>query len=306
MSIISSVTVTPNRVEIIARYLQSRGERGVARDDLIAQLSPDSLQSKSASEGDDVGEGRSSVPPIEALDETLRLGLAERFDKQVDNKVTEWIRHISYPGQHDISLRERLETILLDAEAAEEHGQREFRRALAWFLSQDPVRPIDIRQNVRSTIDRECSPQVNAFELTNSDRSRNFYYWVRYLGYGWYVGIGDTPTMIVPDPTEVLARHLSRLMTPAQPWPLARLVAEWGSLSPVLEGGSARDEVEELLASVRRRPTGTLSRSTSLALQRLDQRGVIHLERQADAPAMMLDIWPDPLPISHVTYLRMA
>lgn len=302
MSIISSVTVTPNRVEIIARYLQSRGERGVARDELIAQLSPAALRRASTSgDGEEVGEGRSSVA-TEALSETMRLGLADR----VVNEGVEWVRFLAVPEQRALPLLERLETILLDADTAEASGQRDFRRALAWFLTLNPERPIDTRQNVRSTIEEQCGSGVNAFELTSASRAQNFYYWVRYLGYGWYVGLSDTPTMIVPDPAIALERHLPHLMATGQAMPLAQLVAAWGDLCPVLEGGSARDEVEKLMQPALRRPAGTLSRSTSLALQRLDQRRVIHLERQADAPPMTLDIWPDPLPISHVTYLRTA
>jgi len=177
---------------------------------------------------------------------------------------------------------------------------------LAWLLDQNPKSPIDTRQNVRSTIETQCGPEVNAFELTSASRAQNFYYWARYLGYAWYVGVGDSPTMIVPDPTAAIERHLSRLMIPGQTWPLVQLVASWGDLSSVLEGGAARTEIEGLMQLALRRPDGMLSRSTSLALERLDRRGIIHLERQADAPAIMLGVWPDPLPISHVTYLRTA
>lgn len=303
MSVISSVTVTPNRIEIIARYLESLGEGGIARDDLLARLSPRALRKAGAAgDGEEVGEGRSSVP-VEALAETLRLGIAERFD---DNG-TERVRYAAVPVPFTGSLLERLESILLDADKAEASGQREFRRALAWFLTQNPERPIDSQQGVRSKIEDQCGTEVNVFELTSPPRAQNFYYWVRYLGYGWYVDVGgDSPTMIVPDPTAALARHLSHMMSPGQTWPLTRLVQEWGDVSPVLEGGSARSEVENLLLPTLRRKANMLSRSTSIAIQRLDQRGVIRLDRQADAQATLLDCWPDPLPFSHITYLRMA
>src|SRR5262249_27534543 len=159
---ISSFTVTPNRVEIIARYLESLGERGVARDDLISQLSPAALRRGGTSGGaDEVGEGRSSVA-TEALSETLRLGLAE----SLDNNGTESVRFVAPLDQKVTSLLERLERILLDSYTAEATGQREFRRALAWLLDQNPKSPIDTRQNVRSTIETQCGPEVNAFELT--------------------------------------------------------------------------------------------------------------------------------------------
>jgi len=302
VSVISSVTVTPNRVEIIARYLESRGERGVARDDLIAQLSPAALRrTGSSGDGDEVGEGRASVA-TEALKETLLLGLAESF---YDND-TESVRFVVPLGQKTAPLLERLETILLDGDTAEKTKQHEFRRALAWLLAQNPERPIAARQNVSPLIEKQCGTEVNAFELTNESRAQNFYYWARYLGYAWYVGVGDSPTMIVPDPTAAIERHLSHLMSPGQTWPLEQLVASWGRVCPVLEGGTARSEVEELMQTPPRRSKETLSRSTSLALERLDRRGVIKLDRQADAKAVVLETWPDLQPFTHVTYLRTA
>jgi hypothetical protein len=303
VSVISSITVTPNRIEIVARYLESLGERGLAYDELMAQLSPPVLRRASTSDdGDEIGEEptKPAKPATETLSEMTQLGLVERFN----NDGVASVRFVASKGQEIASLLERLEHILLNTETAEAADQQDFRRALAWLLAQDPESSIPVRRNVSSKIEEQCGAEVKAFDLTNESRVQNFYYWARYLGYAWYAGIGDAPTIIIPDPTAALVRHLPRLMATGQTLPLAQLVASWGKLSPVLEGGDARNEVEELMQPQLSRLNGTLSRSTSLALERLDRRGIIHLEQQADAPAIMLSVGSDPLPISHITYLR--
>lgn len=311
MSVISSITVTPNRIEIIARYLESCGEQGIARADLEAQLSPEPLRRASVSEdGDDVANVSTTV--TEPLSETIRLGLAEIF---LDDG-RECVRFVPPSNPKPASLLERLERILLDRDTSEVAKQGEFRRALAWLLAQDPRHPMNIKDNVTPLIQEQCGGKgANVFELTSSDRSRNFYYWARFLGYAWYIGQktstqNETQTVIIPDPTAALERHLPRLMSPGERWPLAHLVNAWGNLAPVLEGGSARIEVEELMDPKYLPPQrGMLSRSTSFALERLDRRGFIHLEQQADAPAhlgRLLNSWPDPRYFSHVTYTRTA
>lgn len=298
MSVISSVTVTPNRIEIIARYLESRGARGVSRVDLEKILSPEALRRTTS-------EVSSTV--TEALTESFRLGLAERFDFE----GSEFIRFVASTDLKPASLLERLERILLNSDTAETTGQSEFRRALAWLLSQDPRTPMKINENPRLRIQEQCSGAVNSFDLTDYSRAQNFYYWARYLGYAWCIGQktgvqGETQTVVVPDPTVALLRHLPRLMSLGERRPLAQLIEAWSDLVPVLEGGTARIEVEELMEPALLAQQGMLSRSTSLALERLDRRGVIRLERQADAPVRLLATWPDPQPFTHVTYTRTA
>lgn len=308
MSVISNLPVTPNRVEIIVRHLESCGTRGIARDQLMARLTPQALRRSNAfGEGDEPGAGQTTVAGA-VVDETLRLGLAERYD----DGGNEWIR-VTAPASADRptalpseSLRSRLERVLLDPATAEVTDQRQFPKALAWFLAQDPERPFDFGENMRQRIEEQCGPDVNAFELTNASRAQNFFYWARYLGYAWYVGIQNSPPIIVPDPTAALERHLPRLMGGRHTLALADMIEAWRGLCPVLEGGAVRMAVEELLPASLRRPAGMLSRSTSLALERLDRRGIIHLERQSDAPAVVLATWPDPLPVSHITYTRTA
>jgi hypothetical protein len=242
------------------------------------------------------------------LDETLRLGLAERYE----DGGSEFIRAVAPATASGLaasladSFRSRLEGILFDPVTAGETGQLQFARALAWFLSQDPEHPFDFDQNASERIEEQCGPEVNSFELTNASRAQNFFYWARYLGYAWYVGIVNNPAIIVPDPTAALERHLPRLLGNGRTLPLSDLIDAWREPCSVLEGGAVRTAVEELLPVTLQRPGGMLSRSTSLALQRLDRRGVIRLERQPDAPLVTLAIWPDPVPFSHITYARTA
>ena len=79
-------------------------------------------------------------------------------------------------------------------------------------------------------------------------------------------------------------------------------MVEVAGLLPVLEWGTARTEVETRLPVQKQRPEGTLSRSTSFALERLERRGRVVLERPADADAINLDLASGLRPISHVTW----
>ena len=79
-------------------------------------------------------------------------------------------------------------------------------------------------------------------------------------------------------------------------------MTEVAELAPVLEGGVARNEVESLLPTDKRRPDGHLSRSTSFALERLERRGQVVMERLADASAINLDLHSRVRAISHITW----
>lgn len=310
MSVISNFTVTPNRIEIIARYLESCGERGISRAELEAQLSPESLRHAGASDDSDDTANVSTTVTV-PLNEAIQLGLVERFL----NDEREYVRFVEPSDPKPTSLLERLERILLDRAMAEATKQGEFRRALVWLLVQDPRRPMDTKESVKPLIQKQCGGEdASVFELNSSSRAQNFYYWARYFGYAWYIGrknpgLGETQTVVIPDPTAALERHLPALMSAGERWPLAQLVEAWGTVAPVLEGGDARIEVEELMEPGLLPQRGMLSRSTSLALERLDRRGVIHLEQQPDAPAhlgRLLNTWPKSRFFSHVTYSRTA
>jgi hypothetical protein len=289
VSVVSNMTVTPNRLEIVYRYLVDR-DGGETEADLHALLAPTSLQRRA-----DPGE---SAIVAEVLREARNLGLVES-DSDSKFRVPDGLPVLSTDG-----FRAYLVNTLLNPTRAAETGQSAVGRALAWFLTQDPSVGLAPRQNVAAQVEADCGSGVASFELTNSDRFNQFHYWARYLGYAWRVEVPGAPATVVPDPTVAVARLLPALLEAVGEMPLGELLRAWAECCPVLEGGAVRLEVEEMFPTAKRRPLTELSRSTSLALRRLEDRGLIRLERRADAVAYSLGIWPTPVAASHVILRR--
>jgi hypothetical protein len=285
MSVISSLPVTPNRIEIVYRYLRYCGDNGVAKDDLMQTLSPPALKS---------GSGRSSIAQ-DVVREASRIGIIV-LDSDGCYRLSPELR-----DTHDLDLLEWLESILLDPVRAKKAGQPDFPYALAWLLEQNPAEPFEFGDNIAGLIASQCGTDVNAFGMTNRARSQNFVYWAQYLGYAWRLKVGSIEA-IMPDPTQAIERHLSQLLKEPGESLIEDLLYTWATQSPVLEGGAARIKIVELCRGDSHRDPKLLSRSTSIALLRLEERGVIRLERRADAEAYTLNIKPNPRPVSHVAW----
>ena len=111
-------------------------------------------------------------------------------------------------------------------------------------------------------------------------------------------------SVVIPDPTGALARHLPATIASQGPSEISAVMTEVGARLPVLESGVARNEIESLLPPDKRRPEGYLSKSTSLALERLELRGSVKLESVADAHVMNLDRSGEPRAVSHIAWLE--
>lgn len=285
MSVISTLEAVPNRIAIIYRFLQAL-EEPLEEDELRALLGPRALQRRA--EDDETP----ATVVVNSIREAKTLGLVEEME-QGRVRVPPALR-----GMDDSALLRYLEATLVDPVRAEEAGQGHFPRALAWFLVQDPGRPLVFNDN-QKTLVLEDGSDSSAYELTDAARFQQFAYWARYLGYAWRVQINEK-SVVVPDPTRALEWHIREVLedrTEALMRELLRLLA---GHCPVLEGGTVRNEIEDRLPEEKRRLQGALSRSTSLALLRLQRRGFLVLDQRADAPGVILDSWPERIPVSHV------
>jgi hypothetical protein len=289
MSVISALTATPNRIEILCRLMSGPGEGGMERGDVQAMLSPSALRRQ--------GNTDSGGMAQEVVSEALRLGLIESVAQEDKSALLRFVPPAE-PAEQEI--RTRLERLLLNPDRAAEAGQRGFPLAMAWFLAQDPARPLRFSENIRQEILDQCGGEDD-FGLTNLSRAEQFAYWARFLGYAWHMGVPDRPDAVVPDPTEALTRLLPQLLAGHGDVPLQAVMDAWRTACPVLEGGTARQELEERLIAERQRPADRLSRSTSLALTRIERRGLIRMQRLADAPALLLGSWQAVRPVSHIS-----
>lgn len=307
MSVISSWTVTPNRLALLVRYLSGTGDDGLTPDALAAFLVPGSLARALRSnavaddDSDDEPEAAGSAMVDELLREGRTLGLLEETDGRL--RVPTALR-----SADDARLLAYLDGVLTVSEHAEAHGQRWFPLALAWFLAQDPAASVNWSENPRPTIRAQCPEATTFFELGNRDSLRNFGYWARYLGYAVRQRIPAGRRrldMLVPDPTRALVRHLTPIFAARPRLAIDELLAALAECTDVFEGGVARRELEALWTGPGRRRSSALSGATSVALGRLARRGLITLDAGADA-ALTMDLasWPTSRRVSHVVAAR--
>jgi hypothetical protein len=290
MSVVASLTCTPNRVGIVVATLEALPRKSVGRDELVDLLSPRALQRGDTEGGTTIARG--------VLDEAQRLGLLELDDgkcRLADDAPASGPELLVW-------LHERL---VFPARALDV-GQESFPRALSWFLMQDPARPIagsgtDPSERPRARIANEFGDDVGAFELTMDARVQNFAYWARYLGYCWFLELNGRTTF-VPDPGVAIDRSISRHLKGGELLTIEQLLSFLAENLPVLEGGLARSEVEGLLP-VDRRPhldQDGLSRSTSMALNRLADSGRLELRNESDSRSVVLNLLGGGRPVSHI------
>lgn len=293
MSVITSVTAVPNRMTIVWALLVERGKEGIVAEELASLVRPVALQRRQG----DGSEPGSAVMFNEVITEMQNLGIITRTREGLVTLTPE------APTRDSSSLIEYIERILLDPESAVEHGQRSFAEAMAWFLTRDPYRPLPWKGGYKGQVSEDCGEDTGAFDLTDEARSQQFVYWAVYLGFAWRLSV-PSQEAVFPDPTAVLARNLPSIILSKDPLPIAELMASVAERFPVFEGGRAREKIESLLPANLRRHERQLSRSTSLALERLEVKGLLSMERVADAPAFNLDSGSRPRPVSHVTWLE--
>ena len=200
MSVIASLTATPNRLKIALRFVSSCGSSGIKEDLLQQTLLPAELASGQS--GDDEPQGGSAVGD-EVVRELRSLKMLVSGD---DGSLT-----VSpcLAGLTEDRFVGYLQEKLLDPAEAENHGQKTLPEALAWFLCQDPATPLAWEDNYRGLVEQDCGPEGASFELTNRARCNQFVYWARFLGFAWRLEI-DRQNVVVPDPAKAIARNLGR------------------------------------------------------------------------------------------------
>lgn len=274
MSVLTRLEATPSRVSHLLSFLADRSA-GETEERLRDFFAPETLLNKDASD------------PYTVFKATLGaardLGLCEAEGEKVRIRSD-----LQKRSGHKADFVDVFEAVLLAPDSAGE--QADFARAMAWFLMQHPSRPLQFQKNYKLVIQEQLQPGAPAFDLLNSDRWNTFTYWCRYLGFG----VALAGRALAPDPTAALRRLIPLVMEADTRMFIGAFFGRLAEISPVFEQGAARKEVEGW-ALPRHRPEGArLSRSTSLALVRLEQEGLVELDSGSDAPdAAILDLSPD-------------
>ena len=292
MSVITSWGATPNRMKIALKLVSGSGQEGMTSEAMQQMLLPAALAS---SQSDDEPQGGSAIGD-EVISELRNLGLLIQAGNGFFRVSPDAI-DVSEDGFVRV-----LQDRLVNPAEADNLGQWAFPRALAWFLCQDPASPLPWGQNHRSLVESDCGTESEAFELRNGAGCNQFVYWARFLGFAWRLNI-ERRNVVIPDPSTAVARSMGRWEELRDWQPIGDVLSRLSDELPVLEGGSARTEIEANLPPDKCRDDEFISRSTSFALRRLERSGEIQMGRPADALAFNLDFGEEPRAVSHVKWI---
>jgi len=279
MSILSNFAAEPNRLELLVDFLKSE-KKGYTKTELEDLFSPPS------------GRGKSSVfKEVYTVADSLAV-----FEfKEQEN------------GSDLIFLKTDLRKKLLVGHIEDMIFKKEFSLkdkfayAISWILLQDPKYPIDWSDNISSRVSKDLNNEFGELELTNKERFQHFIYWCQYLGFIQKVAI-NANTYVIPDPTNAIERHMQSVFNAQKEMRFEDFLYRLAEALPVMEYGWIRDSIEEKARDGLQRNVESVSTSTSLALLRLEERGIIQLLSKSDADVISLSGIANKR-ITHIQYL---
>ncbi len=292
MSIVNTFEAVPSRLLSIYAAV-AEVENGVLTEHLASWATPPSL-SRRGGENEDGG----STNLLKAsLAEARRLGLVDEKDGRLfvpDAARGRGGRNANLEAHVLSYLRETF----FDPERAASAGQAGFLIALAWFLTKNPLQPVSFSDAPQNQLRSDLGQFAGKAELGSTASFQNLLYWARFLGFATVVGDAESKRAF-PDPIRAISAVLDRVF-PDNKWvDMDMFLSRLAAIYPVLEGGSVREEVEAS-STVPPAVDGRLSVASSLALQRLADRGLILLDVVADARARILDFGGNTKRVSRV------
>jgi hypothetical protein len=194
--------------------------------------------------------------------------------------------------------------VLFDPPRATGAGQAGVLYALAWFLTKSPLQPVSFSDAPQNLLREDLGAFASKADLGTTSSYQNLLWWARYLGFATLVGDAGSRRAF-PDPIRAISAVLEKVLPDSNWVDMDVFLSRLAAIYPVLEGGSVREEVE---ASRTSPPAddGSLSVASSLALQRLDDRGAISLGVVADAKTRILDFGGSTKRVSRVRRGRVA
>ena len=292
MSIVTNFQAVPSRLLSIYAAV-AEAENGVLRENLESWATPPSLSTRGSGDED----GGSTALFTNSLSEARRLGLVEENGDRLivpEAARSKGGRNADLQANFFSYLRETL----FDPERAASAGQAGVLIALAWFLTKSPLQPVSFSDAPQNQLRNDLGQFAEKAELGSTSSFQNLLYWARFLGFATVVGDAGSRRAF-PDPSRAISAVLDSVL-PDKNWVdmdvfLTRLAA----IYPVLEGGSVREEVEAS-RTIPPANDGSISVASSLALQRLADRGSISLDVVADAKARILDFGGSTKRVSRV------
>ncbi|AFY67280.1 protein DpdG [Geitlerinema sp. PCC 7407] len=295
MSVLKNVEATPSRIRGVFRYLlNTRGQRE-KKSSLERILSPDYFV-KDKPEKDRYSMARA------AINEGIKSGLFISDNEDIALHPNLPVK-AKNPQFGDEFLPTVLSQLFFNLDNYENH---DLAILCAWYLHQDIFEaPTDSESMVES-----FSEQVGAIQISglsdgetyklNDERLRQFEYWFCFLNFGWRHSVLGKKA-IVPDPTNYLRKVLKDVFKQknSELIPVNEFILNLGRYCPVFESGAFRDEIEQ---KVGQREHNYLSSVTSVSLRRIEEEGLIKLDKLSDTAVWVFLDGSDSR-ISHITWL---
>jgi hypothetical protein len=292
MSIITTFPAVPSRLFSLYAALAD-SEDGELRQQLEAWATPPSLATRG---GGDEDEGASTLF-TSALQEARKLGIVEESDDRL--KLTVEARGArKNSAERETEFRTYLSEVLFDRTRAEKAEQSAFMLAVTWLLSKNPLQSLNFSEAPQEMLNADLGIEWDKTQLTNRSCYHNFLYWARYLGFATFVGFGSG-RRVFPDPAPAIAERLPRIFGDNQLLEIESFLSALSDIFPVFEGGAVRAELDAMRPRTAMNED-RLSIATSLALQRLADRGALTLESVADARGRILDFGIETVRVSRI------
>ncbi len=302
MSILSTFEATPSRVRGVIRYLLKTKDRKEKREVLVSILSPKSLLMKE--DGDQ--KPRDMLKKV--IRECIGMNLLEESEDKIEIGIAPEIAM-----ENDSYLPMILAKLLLNKD---QERNRDFQRLLSWYLCQDFFEAPGDWKEFQRKLSEELGSSLPELlgrerETQSGSRIQQFEYWSCYLGFTWrncyLMNKGEkteTKPVLLPDPTAYLKQSLDNLFEGSknQPVQIGEFIHRLGKYCPVFETGTFREEIEEQLGG---REPNYLSSVTSLSLRRLEEEGLIKLDKLSDITVWVFQDETDSR-ISHITWIDKA
>lgn len=273
MSIIGNFTAQPNRVEMLIDFLK-KDKKLYRKSDLEERFSP-----KSSSVFREVYGIVESLKLVEIEKDIVKLKVEN--PKQLTSQIIK-------------------EAIFKDDFMKKD----DFGLALSWFLVQntESLNSLEWSEQVNNMVLKDLNEEFGELDLTNNSRWQHFGYWAIYLGFATKISIAKKD-YLCPDPTEAIEHELERIFKESKELLIKDFFEYLVKEIPVLEFGSVRNKILDRAREGLQLPDNLLSFSTSLALLRLEKRGLISLEHKSDADSFSLqNNSENSRIISHIVY----
>lgn len=304
MSIITTAQAVPSRMFAIYNALFD-SENGIKKEKVEAWSTPPSLNGGG---GSDDGEPTTTLFS-NTLAEARRMGLVEETEDKL--RLTEDARNGGKKG-HDSEayFLSYMRLILFDPVRANEAQQSGFMVAMSWFMSCNPLRPMNFSEPPQTILQASIGDQYSKTELTSLNRYQNFLYWARYLGFATIVGgASDSEDIksrrVFPDPIKAIKSALPTIFIDDVDLPIEQFISRLAAIFPVFETGVARNDFDDMRTMPIPDGETRLSITTSIALQRLVDNQFLEMAQDADAAHRILDFGKRESRVSRVT-LRTA